>query len=86
MTGIIDEMDDADGDGRITSDDGGLLNPPISVDRICAVRVWLLAAADSPYQGFVDMRTHVVGDRVIAEPKDRVSRMLLESIVQCRNL
>ena len=51
--GLIDESDDTDGDLKITPADGGPLNPPIAVNRICAVRIWLLAAADLPNRGYM---------------------------------
>jgi type IV pilus assembly protein PilW len=84
--GAIDASDDRDGDLKITPADGGQLNPPIAVARICAVRIWLLATAESPNRNAVARSAYVVGDRIVAGSGDRSSRLLLESIVQCRNL
>ena len=84
--GAIDEMDDSDGDHRITAADGGVLNPPVPLDRICAVRVWLLAVARLPVKRPAGRFTYVVGDRLVTRSGGQEHFQLLESIVQCRNL
>jgi type IV pilus assembly protein PilW len=84
--GVIDERDDSDGDFQITAADGGVLKPPVAMDRICAVRVWLLAAALLPVKRSAGRRPYVVGDRLITKTHGQESYQLLETVVQCRNL
>lgn len=84
--GVIDDQDDSDGDLQITAADGGGLNPTIALDRICAVRVWLLAASKLPVKRPAGRRPYVVGDRVITKSDGKTSYQLLESVVYCRNL
>lgn len=84
--GIIDEKDDANDDHRIDRDDGCALNPQVRLDRVKAVRVWVLAVTSRPLQGESDNRNLVVGDRIFAPADDGVRRFVLEMQVQCRNL
>jgi type IV pilus assembly protein PilW len=84
--GVIDERDDTDGDGRITAADGGALNPPITLDRVRAVRVWLLAVSAHPLKGHADHRVYVVGDQIIPANGDGFVRRLVETVIGCRNL
>ena len=84
--GLIDEKDDTNGDHRITAADGGGLNPPIDLDRIRAVRVWLLSVCALPVKGHLDNRSHIVGDRIIPAANDEVMRRVLEATIECRNL
>lgn len=84
--GFIDEMDDSDGDFQITAADGGGLNPPVALDRIRAIRVWLLAVVPLPIKTAVGGRPFVVGDRVVTKSEAQVSYQLLENVIHCRNL
>ncbi len=84
--GIIDMRDDTNGDNRITSADGAPLNPPVALEHIKAVRVWVLSTSARPLQGYYDNRPHVVGDRIIPAGQDGFQRNVLQSIIDCRNL
>ena len=84
--GIIDENDDVDQDGRIGPGDGGVIDPPIPLDRIRAVRVWLLAKSSFQVEGYVDNSSYVVGDRVLGPANDGFMRRVSEAIIDARNL
>ncbi len=84
--GIIDEDDDVTGDLRITSGDGGRIDPPIAPAKIRAVRVWLLAVSPSPLKGHVDQGTYVVGDRIVKPAGDGFVRRRAQSTIIGRNL
>ena len=84
--GRITTADDIDGDLKITIADGATLSPPVELDRICAVRIWLLSITDKTVPGHLTLREYVVGDRIISQPMDEYGRKLLEGIVYCRNL
>lgn len=84
--GCIDERDDTDNDQRITAADGGRLNPPVSLSRIRAVRIWLLAQSAPADQRHVDHRVYVVGDRIMPPCKDGSMRRIMETVIECRNL
>ena len=84
--GIIDENDDINGDLRITSGDGGAIDPPVPVTCIRAVRVWLLAMSPRPLQGHADQGTYVVGDRIAKGAGDGFVRRLSQTTVMGRNL
>lgn len=84
--GLIDENDDANGDRRITSGDGGAIDPPIAPGRIKAVRVWLLAVSPRRLRGHVDQGTYVVGDRIVEAAGDGFVRRLGQTTIIGRNL
>ena len=84
--GRIDTADDADGDLRLTGADGAALNPPVPLDRIKIVRVWLLSVSSQPLKGHLDSRSYVVGDRVIKAAPDGFAHQLLETVIEGRNL
>jgi type IV pilus assembly protein PilW len=84
--GVITTGDDRDGDNKITMADGGLLVPPVSVDRIKAVRFWLLSVSVHPVRGHYDTTDYLVGDRIFPAFTDSYKRNVLESVVECRNL
>ncbi len=84
--GIIDVRDDANKDGRIGPEDGGVIDPAIPLDRIRAVRVWLLAKSAFQVEGHFDRSPHVVGDQVIRPVNDGYMRRVLETIVDARNM
>jgi type IV pilus assembly protein PilW len=84
--GLVNEQDDANGDNKIDMADGGALDSPVPLDRVKAVRVWVLAATLGPLRGDSDNRTQVVGDRLFKPSADGLKRFVLETSVQCRNL
>ncbi|MFZ0612384.1 MAG: prepilin-type N-terminal cleavage/methylation domain-containing protein [Desulfobacterales bacterium] len=80
--GVIDRLDDLDGNGSI---DDATLTPAVPINRIRAVRIWLLACTRSPLRDHLDTKTYVVGDKVLSF-NDHYKRRLLTTIVDCRNL
>lgn len=84
--GEITVHDDTDGDNRITMADGGRMKPQVSVDRIKAVRFWLLAVSTRPIHGYYDLNDHLLGDRILPASGDNHKRNVLQGIVECRNL
>ncbi len=84
--GVIDLKDDTDGDNKITAADGAPLQPPVPLDRIKAVRVWILSASARPLQGHVLARPYLVGDRIIPAADDGIRREVLQTTIECRNL
>jgi type IV pilus assembly protein PilW len=84
--GRITPDDDTDGDGRITGRDGTPIEPPIGLDRIKAVQVWLLAQSTETVRGHHDNRIYVVADRIMPAAQDRRVRSVLRTIIACRNL
>ena len=84
--GVIDANDFLEGSGRIDAATGVAINPPIPVDRIKAVRVWLLAVSARPVPGYMDSNTYVVGDRLISGNYDGHMRRVIETMIECRNL
>ena len=87
--GALDTRLDADDDGDIDAADavagGALLAATVNINRIRAVRIWLLARTEAPIRDFSDTRTYVVGDRRIT-PGDSFQRRLLTASVKCRNM
>jgi type IV pilus assembly protein PilW len=84
--GLIDEKDDTNGDHKIDRADGGALDPPLPLDTIRSVRVWLMAVTSKPVQGVSDRRVLVVADRIIPPAGDGLKRLVLQSRIECRNL
>lgn len=84
--GRITADDDTDGDGRITALDGATIEPPIGLDRIKAVQVWLLAQSIQAVRGHYDNRIYVVADRIIPAAPDGRVRSVQRTIIACRNL
>ena len=84
--GRITPDDDTDGDGRITASDGAPIEPPIGLDRIKTVQVWLFAQSTRTVRGHYDHRTYVVADRIIPAAPDGRVRSVLHTIIACRNL
>jgi prepilin-type N-terminal cleavage/methylation domain-containing protein len=86
--GQLDTAVDTDDDGIVGGDDiegGAPLSHHIAIDRIAAVKVWLLARTAAPLRGERDRRTFVVGDRRCAVD-DYYGHVLLTSSVRCRNM
>jgi type IV pilus assembly protein PilW len=84
--GVIDVKDDSNLDNRITAADGAPIDPPITLDKIKAVRFWLLAASSRPLSGHIDNQNHMVGDTIVPAGKDHHRREVIDMIVECRNL
>lgn len=102
----LDTNLDTNGDGQITEEDagedqlidntdnlyGGLTpDATVSVDKIRAVRIWILAGSN-PDARYSDAKTYVVGHRII-EPATMSSdfsphrrRVSMEYTVDCRNM
>jgi type IV pilus assembly protein PilW len=91
--GLLDAVVDTNDDGviDITDTEGGVKLDPgfwsaeVNVDRVRAVRIWILARTRIPIRGYSDTRTYVVGaGRVNAA--DSFQRRLLVDTVNCRNM
>lgn len=95
--GNLDTNIDDDGDGDIDEDDGpgpggnGVITgtaiiPVVNMDKIRAVKIWLLAQSSrQDAGGFVDTGTYTVGRQVIT-PNTNFRHRLLQTTVYCRNL
>ena len=96
--GILDRSLDTSGDGIVdindaaggralstmTDDDGDSLGN-ITIDRVRAVRVWILARTHKALADFNDTRSYKVGDQVVYR-NDGFRHNLLTSTIKCRNL
>lgn len=84
--GFLDMQFDSNADGVIDESDAPIaLASPVPIDRIRAVRIWILARTRSPLRDHRQAQTYVVGDKVIAAD-DNYERVLLTTTVNCRNL
>jgi type IV pilus assembly protein PilW len=89
----LDRFLDTDDDGIIDENDteGGVnMAGQVDIDRIRAVRIWLLARTRQPIKGHTDNQTYAVG-AVHRGPADGDwdpgrKRMLLTTTVYCRNM
>ena len=98
--GAINAQDDNNNDGRIGAGDAGSdLTPKVPLNRIRAVKIWLLARTPHPVRGHRETRTYVVGDKIIKgadmnrdgsinddQGLDHYQRRLLSTTVICRNM
>lgn len=97
--GRISAADDADKNGRIDAGDGGVLNPEVPLDRIRAVKIWLLARTRHPVRGYSNNHIYVVGDKIVQgadvnrdgtvdgkDNTDHYKHQLLSTTVVCRNM
>jgi type IV pilus assembly protein PilW len=84
----LDKYLDTNDDGIISIDDdmdGANLASPVPLDRIRAVRMWVLARTGREDRAFIDTSTYVVGkQRVNANAGSRYH--LLTTTVKCRNM
>lgn len=80
--GMIGRNDDLDGNGRI--DDAALV-PEVPISQVRAVRIWLLGRTRAPLDADQENGPFVVGDKVMVL-RDGYGRLLLSTIVFCRNL
>ena len=84
--GVIDANDDTNGDGVIDGDDAGTPLPtPVDLDKIVAVKIWLLAKTGQSDRRYSRSETFVVGNRIVAK-NDQNRRNLLATTVKCRNM
>ena len=84
--GTIDASDDTSGDGVIDDNDAGTLLPtPVDLDKIVAVKIWLLAKTEKSDRRFTGSQTYVVGNRIIPR-NDQNRRSLVTTVVKCRNM
>jgi type IV pilus assembly protein PilW len=84
----LDKYLDTNDDGIISIDDdaaGANLASPVDLDRIRAVRMWILARTGREDRDFADTITYVVANqRVNANDGNR--HYLLTTTVKCRNM
>jgi type IV pilus assembly protein PilW len=57
----------------------------VAIDRIRAVRIWILAKTGEQDPDFLNTNTYVVGNQIITR-NDKFRRRLLTTFVQCRNM
>ncbi len=89
----LDTLLDTDDNGIIDENDtegGANLSGQVDLDKIRAVRIWLLARTRYPIKGHTDNQTYVVGANH-RDPSDpdwdpRRKRVLLTTTVYCRNM
>lgn len=84
----LDTYLDTNDDGIISLDDnatGAALASPVPLDKVRAVRMWILARTGREDKAFADTTTYVVADqRVTASDGSR--HHLLTTTVKCRNM
>ena len=78
---------DSNGDNILdASVAGGGLPSSMNMDRIRAVRIWLLARTKSNVPNHTDTDTYFIGIRTVPAFGDNCRRILLTSTVKCRNM
>jgi type IV pilus assembly protein PilW len=78
---------DSDDDGDLDIDiDGNAINPNISLDRIRAVRIWLLARSRRYIGGHADNRTYDLAGMAVAGNGEPYLRRIMISTIKCRNM
>ena len=84
--GTIDASDDTSGDGVIDDNDAGTLLPaPVDLDKIVAVKIWLLAKTGQSDRRHTSSETYVIGNRIMSR-NDQNRRNLVTTTVKCRNM
>lgn len=84
--GFLDTLLDSNTDGIIdASDTPTLMASTVPINRIRAVRIWILARTRAPLRGHQSTHNFVVGDKIIT-PADNYERVMLTTTVNCRNL
>jgi type IV pilus assembly protein PilW len=84
----LDTYLDTNDDGIISIDDdaaGADLASPVPLDRIRAVKMWILAKTGRKDRAFTDTITYVVANRRVNE-NDGSRHHLLTTTVKCRNM
>jgi type IV pilus assembly protein PilW len=86
---ILDRILDTNDDGQININDAAAGIPiggsGIALDKIRAVRIWMLARTKTTILDYTDNNTYVLGNRRIT-PNDNFRRELLVSTIRGRNL
>ncbi|MGA8239089.1 MAG: prepilin-type N-terminal cleavage/methylation domain-containing protein [Desulfobacterales bacterium] len=84
--GFLDTLLDSNADGVIdASDTPTLMASTVPINRIRAVRIWILGRTRLPLRDHHRTETFVVGDKIITQADD-YERVLLTTTVNCRNL
>jgi prepilin-type N-terminal cleavage/methylation domain-containing protein len=84
--GVIDASDDTNGDGEIDDNDAGTsLAAPVDLDKIKAVKIWLLAKTGKSDRKYNVAETYVVGNRILWR-NDQNRRSMVITAVKCRNM
>lgn len=84
--GVIDASDDTNGDKKIDDNDAGTpLATPVDLDKIMAVKIWLLAKTGKSDRRFTGSETYVVGNRILSR-NDQNRRSMVITAVKCRNM
>ena len=84
--GTIDASDDTNDDGEIDDNDAGTpLSTPVELDKIVAVKIWLLAKTGQSDRNYASSETYVVGNRIMPT-NDQNRRNLVTTTVKCRNM
>ena len=84
----LDTSLDTNDDGIISIDDnatGEGLASPVPLDKIRAVRIWILARTGREDRAFADNTTYVVADQRV-KANDGRRHHLLTTLVKCRNM
>jgi type IV pilus assembly protein PilW len=91
QTDGVDQLDkslDTNDDGVISIDDnpaGVDLATPVPVDRIRAVRLWILASTSREDTSYSDNAVYVLSNQRV-NPNDGNRRYLMTTTIKCRNL
>ncbi len=83
--GNIDVNDNPAGDVLANDDEGDSISN-ISIGRIGAVKVWILARTRTEGSGYFDTNTYKVGAQIVNGNNDGFRRILLSSTIKCRNM
>jgi type IV pilus assembly protein PilW len=84
--GVIDASDDTNGDREIDGDDAGTpLATPVDLDKIVAVKIWVLAKTGKSDRKHNVAETYVVGNRILFR-NDQNRRSMVITAVKCRNM
>lgn len=86
--GDLDTHLDTNDDGIIDNNDaagGAALATEVNIDKIRAVRIWVLMRAKAPIREYNENRTYIVGDRRISVNDSYQRRFLVDTVV-CRNM
>jgi prepilin-type N-terminal cleavage/methylation domain-containing protein len=84
--GVIDASDDTNGDREIDDNDAGTsLAAPVDLDKIKAVKIWLLAKTGKSDRKYNVAETYVVGNRILWR-NDQNRRSMVITAVKCRNM
>jgi hypothetical protein len=84
----LDKYLDTDDDGIISASDnpnGDDLATPVPLDRIRAVRIWILTRTGNEQRDHSDTSTYIVANQRVPV-NDRNRRHLVATTVKCRNM